>query len=157
MQPDEESGSEYRFEKRRVAATVALVGGETVSGVFFVAVERVGELLNRESGFVPFEIRTSAGAQTVLYNRAHIITVLLSESEAARDPGYAIAKRRDTWIQLSDGQRLRGVVRVYRPEGRDRLSDWSRQADLFRYIDTDEGHVLVNAAHIVAITEEPFA
>jgi hypothetical protein len=157
MEPDEESGSEYRFEKRRVAATIALVGGETVAGVFFVAVERVGELLNRESGFVPFEIKTSGGAQTVLYNRAHIITVLLSESEAARDPGYAIAKRRDTWIQLSDGQRLRGVVRVYRPEGRDRLSDWSRQADTFRYIDTDEGHILVNAAHIVAITEEPFA
>src|SRR3954469_10804764 len=155
MEPDEESASAYRFEKRRVPATITLVGGESVTGVFFVGVERVGELLNRETGFVPFEITTSSGAQTVLYNRAHMITVLLSESEAARDPGYALAKRRDTWIQLSDGQRLRGVVRVYRPEGRDRLSDWSLQPESFRYIDTDEGTVLVNAAHIVAITEEP--
>lgn len=157
MQTEEGAGSAFRFEKRRIDAEIALVGGEKTQGVFFVAGERVGDLLNQETGFFPFEIHTADGTQTVLYNRTHVITVTLHESEAARDPGYAVAKRRDVWIQLSDGRRLRGVVRVYRPEGRDRLSDWARQAETFRYVDTDEGSLLVNAAHIVAVTEEPLA
>ena len=157
MLPDDEAGSAFRFEKRRVEAVVTLVGGESARGSFFVAGERVGDLLNQETGFFPFEIQTAVGAQTVLYNRVHVISVLVSEGEAARDPGYAVAKRRDIWMMLSDGRRLRGVVRVYRPEGRDRLSDWARQPETFRYVDTDEGTLLVNAAHVVAVTEEPLA
>jgi hypothetical protein len=159
----ESEESEYRFEKRRTEAAVTLVGGESARGCFFVAAaqsnhegaQRVGELLNLDAGFFPFEIQTAEGARTVLYNRAHVITVELTESEAARDPGYAVARRRDVWLVLTDGRRLRGVVRVYRPAGRDRLSDWTRQPETFRYIDTDEGTLLVNAAHIVAVTEEP--
>jgi hypothetical protein len=157
MEHDEDSSSAFRFEKRRIEAAVTLVGGESTRGSFFVAAERVGELLNQDSGFLPFEIQTGEGTQTVLYNRAHVITVTLSESEASRDPAYAVAKRRDVWMMLSDGRRLRGVVRVYRPEGRDRLSDWTRQPETFRYVETDEGTVLVNVAHIVAVTEEPLA
>jgi hypothetical protein len=155
MQQEEQSSSAFRFEKRRVEATISLVGGDTVQGSFFVAAESVSALLEQDTGFFPFEIGTGDGAQTVLYNRAHVITVLLSESEGARDPAYPVAKRRDIWMMLSDARRLRGVVRVYRPEGRDRLSDWTRQPETFRYVDTDEGPLLVNAAHIVAITEEP--
>jgi hypothetical protein len=157
MEPSEEKGSAYRFEKRRVEATISLVGGDSVRGSFFVAAERVGDLLNLESGFFPFEIRSSGGSRTVLYNRANLITATLSENEAARDPGYAVARRSDVWILLTDGRRLRGVVRVYRPEGHDRLSDWARQPETFRYVDTDEGTLLVNVAHIVAVTEEPLA
>jgi len=159
----ESEESEFRFEKRRTEAAVTLVGGESVRGSFFVAVarsnhegsERVGELLNQETGFFPFEIQTADGARTVLYNRAHVITVALTESEAAQDPGYDIAKRREVWILLTDGRRFRGVVHVYRPEGRDRLSDWTRQRETFQYVETDEGTLLVNVTHIVAITEEP--
>jgi hypothetical protein len=132
MQQEEQSSSAFRFEKRRVEATISLVGGDTVQGSFFVAAESVSALLEQDTGFFPFEIGTGDGAQTVLYNRAHVI-----------------------WMMLSDARRLRGVVRVYRPEGRDRLSDWTRQPETFRYVDTDEGPLLVNAAHIVAITEEP--
>jgi hypothetical protein len=157
MQQKREPESAYRFEKRRVEAVVVLTGGETARGSFFVAGESVSDLLNHETGFFPFEIQTSAGAQTVLYNRAHVIAVSLSDPEASRDAGYSVAKRRDIWIVLSDGRRVRGVVRVYRPEGHDRLSDWTRQPETFRYVDTDEGTILVNAAHIVALTEEPFA
>jgi hypothetical protein len=152
---EEPASSAFRFEKRRVEAAINLVGGDQVHGSFFVAGERVGELLNQESGFFPFEIHTGDGSKTVLYNRANLITATIPESETARDPGYAIAKRRDVWILLTDGRRLRGVVRVYRPEGRDRLSDWARQPETFRYVDSDEGTLLVNAAHIVAVTEEP--
>lgn len=157
MDPDNGEASAFRFEKRRVEAALTMVGGDAAQGSFFVAGERISELLNQESGFFPFEIERSGRAQTVLYNRAHVITVTLSQGEAARDPGYAVARRRDVWIMLSDGRRLRGVVRVYRPEGRDRLSDWARQPETFRYVDTDEGTVLVNVAHIVAVTEDPLA
>lgn len=157
MTQPEESASAFRFEKRRVEAVVSMIGGVSTRGSFFVAGERVSELLNQESGFFPFEIQTSNGAQTVLYHRAHVITVSVPEGEAARDPGYPVAKRRDIWIVLSDGRRIRGVVRVYRREGLDRLSDWTREPEKFRYVDTDEGTILVNAAHIVAVTEEPFA
>jgi hypothetical protein len=159
----EAAESEFRFEKRRIEASVSLVGGESARGFLFVAAaqsnhegaQRVSELLNQETGFFPFEIETADGARTVLYNRAHVITVALTDSEASRDPGYAVARRRDVWLLMTDGRRLRGVVRVYRPEGRDRLSDWTRQPETFRYIDTDDGTLLVNAAHIVAVTEEP--
>jgi hypothetical protein len=157
MKQDEDSSSAFRFEKRRVEASITMVGGDAARGSFFVAGERVGELLNQEPGFFPFEIETDSGSQTVLYNRAHVITVTLTESEAVRDAAYAVAKRRDVWMMLSDGRRLRGVVRVYRPEGRDRLSDWAKQPETFRYVDTDGGPVLVNLTHIVAVTEEPLA
>src|SRR6516165_7929033 len=126
MRSDEEPESAFRFEKRRVESVLTMAGGDSMHGSFFVAGEKIGELLNQDTGFFPFEIQVSSGARTVLYNRAHVITVSVPEGEAARDPGYAVAKRRDIWILLSDGRRIRGVVRVYRPEGRDRLSDWAR-------------------------------
>jgi hypothetical protein len=157
MHADEEPTSAFRFEKRRVEAVVTLSGGDSARGSFFVAGERVSDLLNQESGFFPFEIQTGSGVHTVLYNRAHVISVAVADAEVARDPGYAVAKRRDIWMVLSDGRRLRGVVRVYRPEGRDRLSDWTREPETFRYVDTDEGTLLVNVTHVVAVTEEPFA
>ena len=55
--------SELRVEKRREAAEITLVTGATVSGVFFLAgssqlhtgPERVGDMLNSERGFFPFE------------------------------------------------------------------------------------------------------
>jgi len=157
MDASEESASAFRFEKRRIEAGISLVGGDTTHGSFFVAGERVVDLLNQETGFFPFAIQTGDTTQTVLYHRTHVITVSLPESEAPRDAAYAVAKRRDIWIVLSDGRRVRGVVRVYRPEGRDRLSDWARQPETFRYVDTDEGPLLVNISHIVAVTEEPLA
>jgi hypothetical protein len=35
------------------------------------------------------------------------------------------------------------------------LSDWTRQPEAFRYIETDPATFIVNAAHIVAVTEVP--
>ena len=46
-------------------------------------------------------------------------------------------------------------MRVYRPEGRDRLSDWTRQPETFRYVETDDTTVIVNVAHIVEVSEVP--
>jgi len=153
--------SEFRFEKRRAEAVVTVTGAEPVLGCFFTvsgttrhhAGERIGDLLNAESGFFPFEMQTEPRPRTMLLNRAHVVSVEIFDDEARRDPGYAVAPRRDVSILLSNGQRISGAIRVYRPEGRDRLSDWTRQPEPFRYLETPESTLIINAAHIVAVTE----
>jgi hypothetical protein len=115
----------------------------------------VGDLLNSESGFFPFETDEAGGIRTVLCNRSQVLMVALADNEATRDPGYEVATRRTVSMLLSNGQRVAGAVRVYRPVGRDRLSDWARQPETFRYVETDEATLLVNAAHIIDVSEIP--
>jgi hypothetical protein len=38
---------------------------------------------------------------------------------------------------------------VYRPAGRDRLSDWARHGPRFRYVEGERATFLVNVDHIV--------
>jgi hypothetical protein len=159
----ESSTSEYRFEKCRTEAVVTLVSGETVRGFFFTTgvgagqdgAERIGDLLNSEAGFFPFEVQAVGGPRTVLYNRSHVIAIQVFDDEARRDPGYVVATRRLVSLLMSNGQRRDGAVRVYRPVGRDRVSDWTRQPETFRYIENDATTFIVNAAHIVSVTEVP--
>ena len=53
-----------------------------------------------------------------------------------------------SWISLglSNGLRISGAVRIYMPEGRDRVSDWARHPDRFRYIESGDQTLLVNVA-----------
>jgi hypothetical protein len=160
MDPDFDT-SRFRVEKRRADAVVTFVSGESVRGCFFTAGgstrheggERISDLLNAETGFFPFEALLDARPRTVLYNRAHVITVLVFDDEVRRDPGYVVATRRDVSILLSNGDRIDGTIRIYRPEGRDRVSDWTRQPETFRYVEAHDATLIVNAAHIVAVTE----
>jgi hypothetical protein len=154
--------SEFRVEKRRVEAALTLTTGATVRGCFFLAgsnvshsgPERVGDLLNGETGFFPFEHCTSEHS-TALYNRAQLLLVRLLEEtvEAQLDPGYSVATERAVRMVLSNGQAVVGRVRVYRPTGRDRLSDYARSPERFRYVETEDGTVIVNADHIVELRE----
>ena len=161
--PPQTTNSEYRFEKRRVDATVTLSSGQSTPGCLFTAgqstrhggPELVSDLLNSSAGFFPFEIHEDGGSRTVLYNRAHVVLVALAENEAEREPGYNVATRRIVSVLLSTGQRISGSVRVYQPAGRDRMSDWARQPEAFRYLETGQLTLLVNAAHIVDISEVP--
>jgi len=157
----EVAASEFRVEKERIDALLTLSNGDSAPGHFFVSrnsahtsgPERVGELLNAEAGFFPFETLDGRGTRTVLYSRRQVIMVALSEQEARRDPGYDVATERFVSVLLSNGRRVTGSVRVYLPEGRDRLSDWARQADIFRYIETGETTLLVNIAHVIEVSE----
>ena len=152
--------SEFRFEKKRVSATITLGTGTSVSGSFFVAgstsnhtgPERVGDVLNEQPGFFPFELRDGT---TVLYNRAHIVAVALEPgiSEAECDPGYDVAPRRNVGMLLSTGMSVKGMVAVYCAPGRDRLSDYARQPQAFRYLVTQTHTLIVNSAHIVELLE----
>jgi hypothetical protein len=156
--------SELRIEKRRVDAVLVLATGSRVGGCFFVAdsspthaPERVVDLLNGESGFFPFELNADAGAHTVLYNRAQLVLVTLKEegtAEVTLDPGYDVATTRRVRMVLSTGAVVEGVVRIYRPAGRDRLSDYyGRSPEAFRYVETASATVIVNLSHIVELRE----
>ena len=154
--------SEYRVEKVKTEAVVVLSSGTSTAGSFFLAgssathagPERVADVLNAESGFFPFEVPGPTGPQTILFNRPHVVMVKLGRSaEPQRDPGYDVATRRTVSVLLSNGLRLAGEVRVYRPFGRDRLSDYARSAEAFRYVETAEGTLIINTAHIVEIFE----
>jgi len=155
--------SEFQFEKRRAAATVTLSTGGSIDGSFFIAggitrhegPERIGEVLNGEHGFIPFETSDGGATRTVLLNRAHVVTVVLGDNEAGRDPGYAVAPLRHVRMRLSTGAELTGAVRVHRPEGRDRLSDWTRQPEVFRYLEAGGRLLLVNLAHVIDVADVP--
>jgi hypothetical protein len=81
------------------------------------------------------------------------VMVSLADNEATRDPGHAVARPQPVALMLSTGAQVTGVVRVHQPAGHDRLSDWSRQADVFRYVETATGTLLVNATQIVHLSE----
>jgi hypothetical protein len=152
--------SEFRFEKQRISATLTLAPGTSVNGSFFVAgqtsnhegAERIGDLLNAQAGFFPFELRDGT---TVLYNRMHLVTVALEPgvSDAERDPGYVVAIHRHVGMLLSTGMRVKGKVAVYAAPGRDRLSDYARSQQAFRYVVTQKNTLIINASHIVELTE----
>jgi hypothetical protein len=155
--------SEFRIEKRRAEAALTLTTGSTVKGCFFLSgssashagPERVADLLNAETGFFPFEVNAGSTPYTVLFNRTQLVLVALLEEtgEAQLDPGYNVASERAIRILLSNGQAVVGRVRVYRPSGRDRLSDYARAPEIFRYVETAAGTVVVNAEHIVELRE----
>ena len=155
--------SEFRVEKRRAEAALTLTTGTAVRGCFFLAgssathsgPERVAELLNAETGFFPFELNAGGAPYAVLYHRAQLVLVtLLDETlEAQLVPGYSVATERTVRILLSNGHPVEGRIRVYRPSGRDRLSDYARMPETFRYVETAEGTVIVNADHIVELRE----
>jgi hypothetical protein len=74
----------------------------------------------------------------VLYNRAQLdlVTLLDETLEAQLVPGYSVATERAVRILLSNGHPVEGRIRVYRPSGRDRLSDYARMPETFRYVET---------------------
>jgi hypothetical protein len=56
---------------------------------------------------------------------------------------------------MSNGVRLRGAVRIFCPEGRDRLSDFARADETFRYLETEDATYIINAEHLVELEEAP--
>ena len=46
------------------------------------------------------------------------------------------------------------MVRIYRPQGSDRLSDFARSPEQFLYLETPDATYLVNARHLIELVEE---
>jgi hypothetical protein len=158
-----ERNSEYRVEKSRVEATLTLSNGTSAHGYFFIAgnsrthsgPEGVGDVLNSETGFFPFDVQRADGSRTVLYNRDHVVFVALADTaEPRRDSGYDVATQWSVTMLMSNGTRLHGAVRVFRPHGRDRLSDFTRANEAFRYLESDRATYIINVHHVVELTEE---
>lgn len=155
--------SDLRIQKHRAKATLTLTTGATIEGCFFLAScragfagpERVGDLLNAEAGFFPFECDVEGAPRTALFHRSQVVDVRLLEDtgEVRLDPGYDVAIERRVRIVLTTGRMLEGAVRIYRPKGKDRLSDYARGPEVFRYVETPAGTVIVNSAHIVELRE----
>jgi hypothetical protein len=155
--------SEFRVEKSRAQATLTLSNGALVRGYFFVSrnsrmhagPEGIKDVLNAETGFFPFEVERRSGAETVLLNRDHVVFLELRDgAEARRDPGYDVATERIITVLLSNGVRLCGAVRVFRPQGRDRLSDFARGQEIFRYLESETATYLINVRHVLELAEE---
>src|SRR5215470_4621055 len=122
------SASDLRIQKRRSEAGIRLTTGAMVHGNFFTSSgsplhggpERIGDLLNADSGFFPFERRDEDGLRTMILNRAHVVSVAVSRDEPRQEPGYGVAKRQQVSMLLSTGERVTGSISVYRPEGHNR-------------------------------------
>lgn len=153
--------SEFRVTKERRGATLTLSDGRQVAGSFFVAgssfghtgPERVKDVLNSRSAFFPFEVSDGARHHTALFNRDQVMVVTLSTDEAHAEAAYDVATRRSVTMLLSNGARLTGLVRVYCPRGRDRLSDYARVDETFRYLQTPEALLVVNFRHVLELIE----
>lgn len=151
--------SEFRIEKRREAAELTLVTGATITGFVFLAgashlhsgPERVGDVINIDDGFFPFE----RGTETMLVNRAHVLKVTLTPQmiETQLEAGYDVATRRTVKMLLTTGEEMTGHIVIHRPPGHDRLSDYAHLEERFRYVELPDRTVLINSAHIVALTE----
>jgi hypothetical protein len=154
--------SEFRIEKERTSATVTLSNGCSVCGSVWVLggssvnsrPERVKDVLNAEPGFFPFEVTNSGKAETVLFHRDHVVCVTLPTThEPTHDPGYEVATTRTVVMLLSTGKRLQGAVRVYSPRGRDRLSDFARAREQFRYLELPDSTIIFNSRHVLELVE----
>jgi hypothetical protein len=152
----------FRIEKERAEATLTLSNGLSVRGCVFVAAgspthdgrERTKDVLNAAAGFFPFEVREHGSRHTALYHRDHVMFVTLhSNDEPSQEPGYEVAVTRNVSMLLADGTRLHGCVRVYCPAGRDRLSDYARSPEMFRYLESPTGTYIINTRHIVELRE----
>jgi hypothetical protein len=154
--------SEFRVEKQRTAATVTLSNGSSVCGSVWVLgrtaanprPERVKDLLNAEGGFFPFEVGDNGKTETVLFHRDHVVCITLpTVHEPKDDPGYEVATRRTVDMLMSTGKRLQGAVRVYSPRGRDRLSDFARAREQFRYLELPDSTIIFNSRHVLELVE----
>lgn len=116
--------------------------------------ERLLDVLNGPPGFLPFEALSAPGQrQTLLLNRACIAVVSAdcALDDLADDPAYQVAVKKSVLLHLASGEQLRGVLRVERPVGCDRLSDAVRDDTGFRYLEAAGGVLAVNLAHVVRI------
>jgi hypothetical protein len=155
--------SDLRVEKLRVTAALTLSNGTAVHGCFFISgnsrthpgPESVRDLLNSETGFFPFDAGRPDSATTILYNRDHLVFVEIQDKdEPRRDPGYDVAIEKIVTILMSNGTRLHGAVRVFRPHGSDRLSDFARAQETFRYLEAENATYIINVHHVVELAEE---
>jgi len=73
--------------------------------------------------------------------------------EPQLDAGYEVAVRRPVRVMLTTGETFTGSVVILCPPGRDRVSDYLNNDERFRYVELADRTLLINSAHIVALTE----
>ena len=151
----------FRIRKREARVTLTLVNGRTARGAFFLSEtaadhagpERIDELLNAATRFVPFHVDADTGrASVILLNRTQILMVSLPPSEAdlVHDSSYEIARREPARLVLSNGERLVGEVHIAGLSDHARLSDVVN-LHMFLHVERPNQTVLVNVDHVVEL------
>jgi hypothetical protein len=118
-----------RIEKATRRARLVLSDGRDIRGEVFVGLydphhvgpQRVGELLNEASAFMP--VRT--GKSVLMVNRAHIVAVTLP-ADRERDELAMLGKRYTVRVKTTRGE-FRGAVFVNLPEVSTRVTDYFNQ------------------------------
>lgn len=142
-------------------AILTLSDGRVLAGCFFlgsgserhIGPERIGDVLNAKGTLFPFELAEGGNTHTTLIHREHVVTAALSDNEGSLDPAYSVARPHAVSLRLSSGLRVDGAIRINRPPGQDRLSDWADDTERFCYVETGEAAMLVNVNHIVEVRE----
>lgn len=155
---------EYQVKKEHHASgVVRLSTGSSIRGRFYLSgvttehsgPERVGDLLNREDRFFPFEVEPQAGGSThtSLLARHYVLYVKLDghSSRGEGEAGLAMASTKFVSLLLSNGERLRGEIYYAMPAGKERLSDIASAPERFRYFGSKDALSLVNFEHVVEI------
>jgi hypothetical protein len=82
-----------------------------------------------------------------------IAVTIENHREPQIDAGYTVARRAWVSMLLSNNSRVAGAVRVYTPPGHERLSDYARAPEAFRYLETATDTLIVNTEHIIELVE----
>ncbi|HEX5436800.1 MAG TPA: hypothetical protein VFW98_06560 [Gemmatimonadaceae bacterium] len=150
MHPSDETLHDYRIEKRRVAITLTMVGGEELHGHIFVQPSTYGlggpehptQLFNSAEPFVPL---VQYDGEVLLVAKDRVIEV------TGLPPGEDDPLQRDcarpspAEITLAGGIVLTGAIRLETPSRHPRLQDFLNQhTERFITLDTTEGMHLIN-------------
>ena len=82
---------------------------------------------------------------------------LPTEAEPRRDPGYDVATERIVTMLMSNGDAASRRRARVSPAGRDRLSDFARAAETFRYLEAEHATYIINVHHLLELAEETSA
>ena len=119
--------------------------------------ESVRDVLNGESGFFPFDAGAPKDStdDPLQPRPPGLCGAVRTRTSRAAIPATTSPSKRLVTMLMSNGMRLHGAVRVFRPHGSDRLSDFARAAETFRYLEAENATYIINVHHLVELAEEP--
>jgi hypothetical protein len=144
-----------RIEKATRRARLVLSNGRVIRGEVFVGLydahhvgpQRVGELLNEDSAFIPVK----TGKSVILIHRAHIVSVALP-ADREKDDLVTLGKRYTVRVKTTCGE-FRGTVFVNLPDVSNRVRDYLNQPSRFFTLFQSKTVVYLNRNYIMLVED----